>query len=634
VSRALALCMAITPAFAQSTTLISHAFNGGPSPEGGMLPAISASGRWVAFLGGAGLVPGDTNGQFDVFVHDRQLGTTKRVNLSASGAQANAYTWSVSISADGRSVAFASDAYNLVPGPLNSYTDVFAVDVESGAIQCVSVSSSGQPADGASGSAPGLSADGRFVVFSSDATNLVPGDTNATRDAFVHDRQLATTERISVGVNGVEGAGYSNAAGISADGRFVVFSSTANNLVAADTGYQDVFVRDRVLGVTERESVDSSGVAANTDSYEPSISADGRFVAFESSATNLVPGDTNGMRDVFVHDRLSGVTERISVSSSGGQGDLDSFGPASVSADGNFVVFGSFATNFATLDLNLALDVFVRDRVTGQTTLVSVALSGYSGSMRSNRPSISAAGNMIAFQSNAANLYPGDNNAARDVFVRDMCSPLPVFFADADGDSFGDAATTLSACSLPAGFAYEAGDCDDSDAGVNPDAADFCNGIDDDCNGTIDDGGTSGVTYCSPGLSTHSCSASMRGAGTPSASASSGFHVIVDHVEGARSALIEYSLAPTYTTWVFGSTSYLCILAPTQRTAALFSNGTGGACDGFLDLDWLAWRVAHPGALGHALLPGQSVYFQASYRDGPAPSGRNLSDALAVLLCP
>ena len=110
--------------------------------------------------------------------------------------------------------------------------------------------------------------------------------------------------------------------------------------------------------------------------------------------------------------------------------------------------------------------------------------------------------------------------------------------------------------------------------------------------------------------------------------------MIVDHVEGARSALIEYSLAPTYTTWVFGSTSYLCLLAPIQRTAALFSNGTNGACDGSLDLDWAAWRAANPNALGNGLLPGQSVYFQASFRDPPAVTGRNLSDALAVLLCP
>ncbi|MBI4470036.1 MAG: PD40 domain-containing protein, partial [Acidobacteria bacterium] len=173
---------------------------------------------------------------------------------------------------------------------------------------------------------PSISADGRFVAFESEATNLVPGDGNSAHDVFVRDRLTGVTERVSVSSTGTEAIGdqyfYSVSASISADGRFVAFDSSATNLVPGDgNNAHDVFVRDRLTGVTERVSVSSTGTEAIGDPYDysgsASISADGRFVAFESDATNLVPGDTNKARDIFVRDRLTGVTERVSVSSTG-----------------------------------------------------------------------------------------------------------------------------------------------------------------------------------------------------------------------------------------------------------------------------------------------------------------------------
>src|SRR5207249_1268748 len=213
---------------------------------------------------------------------------------------------------------------------------------------------------------PALSADGRFVAFGSDATNLVAGDTNGTTDVFVHDRQTGTTERVSVASGGgTQGNGKSGGffafPALSADGRFVAFQSDATNLVAGDTnGTTDVFVHDRQTATTERVSV-------NGFSAGPALSADGRFVAFHSTGSNLVAGDTNGATDVFVHDRQTGTTERVSGASDGTQGNDASAGPA-LSADGRLVAFHSSATNLVAGDANRAYDVFVHDRAVSTTT--------------------------------------------------------------------------------------------------------------------------------------------------------------------------------------------------------------------------------------------------------------------------
>src|SRR5207249_4731469 len=211
----------------------------------------------------------------------------------------------------------------------------------------VSVASGGTEGNGASLSSA-LSADGRFVAFVSAATDLVAADTNGVSDVFVHDRQTGATERVSVASGGAQGNGSSGLIGfafppaLSADGRFIAFVSLATSLVAGDTnGATDVFVRDRQTGMTARVSVASDGTQANNVSSYPALSADGRFLAFQSHATNLVVGDTNGKTDVFVHDRQTGTTERVSVASGGGtQGTGNSGGffafPA-LSADGRLV---------------------------------------------------------------------------------------------------------------------------------------------------------------------------------------------------------------------------------------------------------------------------------------------------------
>ncbi|MEA3402517.1 MAG: FlgD immunoglobulin-like domain containing protein [Armatimonadota bacterium] len=295
---------AFAPAVARTTERVSVANDGSQGSNYSALPSISADGRYVAFEAlASNLVPGDTNNYRDVFVHDRHTGQTTRVSVASDGWQANHRACCPSISADGRYVAFEALSSNLVPGDTNGWWDVFVHDQQTGQTTRVSVASDGIQADGLS-FAPSISADGRYVAFYSDAVNLVPVDTNGWWDVFVHDQQTGQTTRVSVASDGTQGNDRSRGPSISADGRYVAFNSYASNLVPGDTnGQRDIFVHDPQTGQTTRVSVASDRTQANGGSYRPSISADGHYLAFESWASNLVPADTNRTGDVFVHDR-------------------------------------------------------------------------------------------------------------------------------------------------------------------------------------------------------------------------------------------------------------------------------------------------------------------------------------------
>jgi Tol biopolymer transport system component len=266
-------------------------------------PSISGNGRIVVFASGASdVVPGDTNSAKDVFVRDLRTGKTARVSLSSSGTQANAGSQGASVSADGRFVVFESEASNLVGGDTNGYTDVFVRDRRTGRTTRVSVSSAEAQANGLSIYCS-ISASGRFVAFESASTNLVRGDTNAEHDVFVRDRRTGITRRVSVTSGGGQAREWSGYAEISASGRFVVFEAPDTNLVAGDTnGVDDVYVHDRLTRTTRRVTARAAGATDGND--DASITANGRFVTFESDATNLVPGDTNGYVDIFVRGPL------------------------------------------------------------------------------------------------------------------------------------------------------------------------------------------------------------------------------------------------------------------------------------------------------------------------------------------
>jgi archaellum component FlaF (FlaF/FlaG flagellin family) len=394
---------------------------------------ISADGRFVVFSTNAtNLVANDLNANTDVFVHDRETGRTRLVSVSPHEHQGNGISgeYAVAISGNGRFVAFESSATNLVPGDTNAHEDIFVRDLHNGTTERVSIRSNGGQADEASYERVDLSRDGRLVAFNSLATNLVPGDTNAVSDVFVHDRASGRTQRVSVRSNGNEGDDESgrSAVAISADGHVVAFDSTATNLVPQDTnGYQDIFVHDRSTGRTHRVSVRSNGLQGNGDTYaHVAISATGRFVAFPSDATNLVQGDTNAVRDVFLHDMGTGRTRRVSVAASGEQGDgASGFGgtgqpPAvSLSGGGRYVLFASVATNLVGSDTNAVADIFVHDLERGSTRRVSRRSNGNqsNGASEVHGASLTATGRFAAYTSDATNLVSGDTNGYTDVFV-------------------------------------------------------------------------------------------------------------------------------------------------------------------------------------------------------------------------
>lgn len=351
-----------------------------------------------------------------------------RVSVSSAGLEGNTSSGNTggqpsSVSSDGRYVAFDSAASNLVLGDTNLAIDVFVRNLVAGTTTRVSVDSTGAQANGHS-TAPSTSADGRYVAFESSASNLVPSDTNGVTDMFLRDLAAGTTSRVSVDSTGGQANGNSRSPSTSPDGRYVAFDSAASNLVLGDTNLAtDVFVRDRVAGTTTRVSVDSQGVQGLGGSFRPSISSGGGFIAFDSQASNLVLGDTSGF-DVFVRDLGAGTTTRVSMNETGGQANGNSVGP-SISRDGRYVAFGSAASNLVVGDTNLATDVFVRDRVAGTTSRVSVDATGGQANGGSWHPSISADGRYVTFPSTASNLVPGDTNGAPDVFRYDRGEKTP-----------------------------------------------------------------------------------------------------------------------------------------------------------------------------------------------------------------
>lgn len=411
-------------------------------------PAISADGRYVAFTwSGSNLVAGDTNQTSDVFLRDLRTGRTVLVSVNSAGRRGNgtSATDGSTISADGRFVAFVSDAWNLVAGDTNgnegapwdaeSCPDVFVRDRVARTTERVNVSSSGKQAntDGflSCSGHPSISADGRFIAFDSQSSNLVAGDTNRCEssasekcsDVFLRDRRNRKTTRVSVSSAGRQANNFSDAPVISANGRLVFFESGASNLVEGKRDTRGgVFVHDRLTGKTSRVV---AGAAA------PAISADGRFVAFTSARTDLVAGDTNGKEDVFLLDRATGKTTRVSVSSSGRQGNDYSRDPLAISADGRVVAFTSMASNLAPGHDYLCpdydgagtlrgrypcSDMFVHERVTGKTERVGVRSDGKQANARTEEATPSADGHFVVFASVASNLVGGTRGG---VFLRD-----------------------------------------------------------------------------------------------------------------------------------------------------------------------------------------------------------------------
>jgi hypothetical protein len=398
----------------------------GVEADGHNSPAfLDGEGRRVAFSSFASnLSPEDPDRFSDVYVLDRQTGELTVESRSSAGVKGSGTSTVAAISGDGRFVLFRSDAANLVPADTNAREDVFLRDVQTGTTERVNLSSSGAQANNATDDAK-VSDDGRFVVFRSDATNLVSNDSNARADIFLRDRLNRTTTRVSRTAGGGQLNATSFNPEISPDGRFVAYSTGATNVVGNDRNgaADDVIVYDRTTGRTELVSVSSAGVQGDHRSTDPELSGDGRYVAFHSAASNLVAGDTPLTNDMFVRDRVAGTTERISVSSTGTTDSENMSGTHhGITRDGRFVAFAT-QKRLAPDDTGVITDVYVRDRARGTTTRASVSTAGAQGNGSSIWPSISDNGRLVVFGSEATNLVANDTSDRLDVYLRELADP-------------------------------------------------------------------------------------------------------------------------------------------------------------------------------------------------------------------
>ena len=392
---------------------------------------VSPDGRFVAFISDAtNLVAGDTNGIQYIFVLDRQSGAVERVNVATNGAQANNFCDEPAFSADGRYVAFNARASNLVPGDTNDFDDLLVYDRQKRVTERVNVDSNGvqEEAWTYNPMPPSISANGRYVAFST-YTAFAPNDDNETADVYVHDRRTGANELVSVDSNGVVSSSGGEFPSISADGRYVAFQANSRDLVPEETlpnatqYVANIFVHDRRSGVTRRVSRDfKRRLGGNEWSIWPAISGNGRFVVFASGSTNLTPEpDTNGVDDIFLFDRLTGLTKRISVASDGTQANGESSVPQ-ISADGGRVAFRSAASNLVPNDVYGG--VFVHDLATSTTTKVSIDSAGAQPGGSGYYPKMSADGRFVTFMS-GDHLAPGDTDRRDDLYLHELTAAAP-----------------------------------------------------------------------------------------------------------------------------------------------------------------------------------------------------------------
>jgi PKD repeat protein len=423
--------LAATTVPAQELERISLTFEGLQANGASRVPSVNGDGAAVVFESDASnLVVGDWNSFTDIFYRDLVLGETYRVSVAFEGGDPDSTSHTPAISTDAGLVVFASYATNLVEDDVNDVPDIFALNTTSGVISRVSVATGEDLAGNGASLDPAVNDNGNYVAFRSAADNLVGSDTNEAWDVFVRYRQVSQTVRASVATDGAQADADSGPPAISGSGFQVAFASLATNLVAGDTnGVSDIFVRDLATAQTHRLSLASDRTQANGDCARPSISRDARFVVFESAATNLVSGDTNNQVDIFLRDRETDETIRMNLASDGSQANGGSC-CATISSDGRLVTFTSEADNLVAGDTNGVADVFLHDRVAETTVRISRPSPGEEADAGSGAAAMDADGSFIAFESSATNLVPDDDNQRSDVFATSFgfgSKPVPAF---------------------------------------------------------------------------------------------------------------------------------------------------------------------------------------------------------------
>lgn len=397
--------------------------------------ALSADGRWVAFTAQTATPASQVveEGYDDLYLYDRVEEQLLRVTSAPDGSPSNGWVGAAAMTPDARFLAFYAWASNFVAGDSNAVQDLFFYDRATATASRISLAADGRQANDRSGdssndSRPALSADGRFVAFHSAASNLTPNDHNGRVDLFVHDRQSATTAIISLAADGSAANGDSRAPAMSVDGRFVLYQSRATNLDPTvpsleGPGAYQIYLHDRSDGSTRLISRGPDGRPGDGDSEGAGISGDGRYLVYASAASNLVAGDTNGVADIFLHDRVSGETRRVSVASAGTQGNRAAWSPL-ITLDGRHILFVAEASNLVNGDGNQVADLFVHDQLAHHTSRVSVAVSRAWTGQEANGPTrgpaaIIPGGRLVAFISDATNLVPTDANGVPGLYLHE-----------------------------------------------------------------------------------------------------------------------------------------------------------------------------------------------------------------------
>ncbi len=564
LAAAAALALAAPTAFAQTPwTAFANVNDAGAQSVGGVGPAIdiSANGRFVTFLSNVSLDPADTNGLIDVYVRDLELNDTIYVGPSAGGATNGSAEWT------------------------------------------------------------SISATGRYVVFTSNATNLGPLDTNANGDVYRKDLTTGAVDLVSIGAGGAQSNGHSIYAVISDSGRWVAFRTTATNIVASFLGNSVIVARDMQTGTSVLASTNTAGAVPSNVSDRPQISADGRYVVFHSAANNLIPVDANPSNDVFRKDLNTGAVALVSSGPAGQQ--TCSNENAEMSADGRYVTFHTSGA-FLPSDSGGAFDVYLKDLTTGVLTLISHAPNGLA--VGGVYPAISADGKHVSFNSTSSLIVAGKLNAQQEIFVRDVTLNLVVRVCQSPAAADPNGPTTVSSLSSNgrrvAMLSY-------ADNIVLPD----------NNPGSVDaivrDRGAPNApfVYCIPRINSIGCTPVVSFSGTPSVTLVGAFNLSASNLLNGQFGTLFYSLAGPDNAPFLGG--WRCVRSPFWRMAPSSTGGSGVGidCTGSLVRDFNNWIQ---NGLDPQLVAGVEVWAQFYSRDPglPAPNNVNLTEAIDFLIQP
>jgi Tol biopolymer transport system component len=569
----------------------------------------------VALCGAALAAGGGTNG------------TTARVSLASGGGQVFSASRDASLSRDGLRVAFESDAA-LLPEDTNVHTDIYVRDLSTGALTLASKTILGLSANGPS-RYPKLSGDGRYVVFESLASNALGIDGNGTWDVLLRDLSTGSLERISAQPGSVMAASHGGRRPyVSNDGRYVVFDTYSSEFSAADTNnYHDVYLMDRQLDTLQLVSV-GMFAAGNAGSLSPVVSDNGRYVAFESEASNLVFNDTNDADDVFVRDRMLGTTSLVSRVPGGVIGN-DKSVDASISADGRYVAFATFATNFKAGDLNGDLDVYVLDRTTNELRHASATPGGnFTASSGGSGPALSADGACASFTSAAPELI-GGGPIHLAVYVRELESGVTRLASRASGfaslPNGASRRSSLNGDGTLVAFDSSATNLVGGDVNLQNDV--FVRTLYADP-----------IAYCTSSVTSAGCEPSLSATGLPRISQNAGFVVSCDDVPNNKLGLYMYGFEGRQAV-PFGAGTF-CLITPVTRAPSMHSGGSPGPvedCSGSYQLDFNAFAKGLLGVAPHAFLGvvGQRVGVQCWGRDPQGAIATTfLSNALEYVVGP